>query len=135
MVTKNRPSARLRRGFSLIETLMVVSVIGIIATIAIPLLLNARRASLDEKARACLRSLATAEQNFFAAEGRFGSVEELSTSIPPYLDSRFAGGTLGQGLEIDLSTSDRGLRFSAEIANPGGNYDFGVDETFVVRSL
>lgn len=135
MLPSNSYKLRQRKGFSLIETLMVVSVIGIIATIAIPLLLNARRASLDEKARACLRSLATAQQNYFVAEGHFGSIEDLASSVPPYLDSRFASGELGHGFELEVSTSDRGLRFSAQVSNPGGNYDFSVDETFVVRNL
>lgn len=141
--TSNQRAMRLakatsRRGFSLIETLMVVSIIAIIATVAIPLLLNARRATLDEKARGCLRALATAQQNYFAAEGRFGSLEDLTSSEPPFLDQRFAAAEsegLGQGIAVKLETDQRGLSFSAAVLNPGGNFDFGTDESFEIRSL
>jgi hypothetical protein len=103
--------------------------------VAIPLLINARRASLDEKARGCLRTLATAQQNYFAAEGRFASLDELTDSEPPYLDERFASAELGQGIEVEISTDSRGLSFSAAVINPGGNFDFSCDETFQIRSL
>lgn len=67
-------------GFSLIELLMVVVIVGLIASIAFPYLIKAKYAAENGSMYATLRSMSTCQINFYAQNNRYATLSELNTS-------------------------------------------------------
>src|SRR5881396_2949920 len=93
------------RGFSLLELLIVVAIILIIATIAIPSLLRSRQSAQESSAVAQLRTMNTAEVTYIASNsGAYGSIPELITQ--GLLDGRFTGSISGYDYTLTVTTGD-----------------------------
>ena len=69
MLSKMR--MRKQKGFTLIELMIVVAIIGILAAIAIPQFASYRKRAQDSQAKSALKNLATTEEAFYADNQRY----------------------------------------------------------------
>ena len=77
-----------RKGFTLVEIMIVVAIIALLAAIAIPNLLRARVAANETAAMAGLSSLGTACETYAGANnGQYPATSgSLMSATPPYLN-------------------------------------------------
>ena len=93
------------RGFSLLELLIVVAIILIIATIAIPSLLRSRQAANESATVANVRTINTAEVTYLSsAAGNYGAITDLITA--GLIDSRFTSPVSGYSFTITATGAD-----------------------------
>jgi prepilin-type N-terminal cleavage/methylation domain-containing protein len=84
MSVHRRPLPRRRAGFSLIELLIVVVIIGILAAIAIPAFANTKGKALVSKVKSDLRNLATAQEGYFYTHGEYtADLAALDLEVSP----------------------------------------------------
>jgi prepilin-type N-terminal cleavage/methylation domain-containing protein len=121
-----------RKGFSLLELLIVVAIILIIATIAIPSLLRSRQAANESAAVANMRNLNTAEVSYSSTNGTYGAISDLITA--KLLDDRYTGSFSGYTFTVALSGGSRNYTAYATGTSPNSSrYDYYSTPDFVIR--
>jgi prepilin-type N-terminal cleavage/methylation domain-containing protein len=126
---------RKQKGFSLIELLIVVSIILIIAAIAIPNLMSARRSANETSAVGSLRAINTAQISYSAAYPEVGFTLTLANLGGPLGGACVPSTTSGCFIGSDLSSGiKQGYTFalganSTGVSTPQNNYSVTANPT------
>ncbi|TVQ61541.1 MAG: type II secretion system protein GspG [Phycisphaerales bacterium] len=106
------PIRRRRHAFTLLEVMLVLLIIGLLATVAAVNLVGASDRAREQQTKTSIKMIESALKQYYFTHGRYPTSEEgLMTLVPDYLESQpldawkrpfvyFSPGTGGRDFEI-----------------------------------
>jgi prepilin-type N-terminal cleavage/methylation domain-containing protein len=131
---RKRSFRRAQAGFSLTELLIVVAIIGILAAVAVPRLLETLRTGRESAAIQTLRTIHNGQAQFQATKQRFATLKELNEANQ--LDLNYANGSPVSGYIYQSGpevTQDKYCVQATRQAPSTASRDFNVIEDGAVR--
>ena len=121
MINKLRVRAQSESGFTLVELLVVMLILGLLAAIAIPAFFNQRDKAADAEAKSTAKTAQTAMETY--ATDNNGSyvtaTEEKLLAIEPTLDVS----------KIELSPVPTATNYSIDVSSTVAGQVFSIDRT------
>lgn len=112
-----KPSSQFARGFSLLEIMIVVMLIGLLLSVALPAFQNSRQASQDKAVLNNARRLAEAADQYFLETGATSAVAGHLVGPTLYVKSlnTVAGETYPTGYTIGVAITVTGVAHARTI--------------------
>lgn len=126
------------KGFTIVEIMVILAVLGILIAISVPRLLNSRIAANEAAAMAGLKTIYSAVNMYY--EDTNLSPDALEDLIEPNSSISYIGAQLASGSKdgydyVYSSSAVQDFSLNANPAAPGntGNRYFYIDQTGVIR--
>ena len=128
-----------RKGFTLVEIMIVVAIIALLAAIAIPNLLRAKLNSNQALAQSTVRALSTAAESYATANGGNypTDITDLTSATPPYINTAYCASTVS-GYDYTCPTmTTTAYSFVATPTTPGttGNTTYTISTGGVLTQV
>ena len=125
-----------RRGFTVLEVLVCIAVIGVLLSLVVPAVQNARESARSADCKNRLRQIGLASHNFHAAHGEFPKKFWYYESLMPYLDLQ----NLYSKIEADRANPnginpDDNFGTAPVFACPSGDVNSAKLEVSYLRSM
>ncbi len=122
------------QGFSLVELLIVVGIIGVIAAVAIPNFISSKQAARSSSAINSLRVIHSGETSYHSAKGSYQSLATLGTD--GFINDPSLHGGNKEGYSFALTLLDNNSKFEVHatpLSAPSASQHYFVDTSGVIR--
>lgn len=124
-LVQNRSGSSKRRGFTLVELVIVVLVIGILASVAAPKMMNTATTARTNGTKQSLGVLRDALELYRAQNGSYPTAATITTALQPFLSGPFPTAQVGTNQNAAVAASTQNPIATVE----SGAYGWAYNQT------